>query len=127
MNFRRLSIGILFVLGSSAAVHAQAPGDCDGNSPVDLFIPNVLTPNSDSKNDDFKVHSAHLLKLHAEIYNRWGAKVYSYDGVNGSWDGTLYGVVLGSGTYFYDIEYTSTCAPTQTVKAGGYVTLLRAD
>jgi gliding motility-associated-like protein len=127
MNVRRLSIGILLVLGCTASASAQTPADCDGNSPVDLFVPNVLTPNSDSKNDDFGVYSKHLLKLHVEIYNRWGAKVYSYDGVNGSWDGTLYGVVLGSGTYFYDIEYTSTCAPTQAVKAGGYLTLLRAD
>jgi gliding motility-associated-like protein len=125
MNFRILSIGLFLLLGLSFNSKAQV--DCVGNAPSDFFIPNVITPNNDTKNDEFKVVSANLTKLHVEIFDRWGVKVYTMDGVNSIWDGTAYGSVQCSGTYYYSVEYTTTCAPSQVLKTGGYFTLLRSN
>ncbi|MFM7022147.1 MAG: gliding motility-associated C-terminal domain-containing protein [Flavobacteriales bacterium] len=125
MNVRILSIGFFLLMGLSYSAKSQV--DCLGNTPSDFLIPDVITPNSDGRNDEFKVVSANLTKLHVEIYDRWGIKIYTMDGVNAIWDGTAYGEVQCSGTYYYTVEYITTCAPSLVVKAGGYFTLLRSN
>ncbi|MCX6180518.1 MAG: gliding motility-associated C-terminal domain-containing protein [Bacteroidetes bacterium] len=125
MNFRIFSFGLFLFLGLSNSSKAQV--DCDANVPTDLFIPNVITPNGDAKNDEFRVISGKLTKLHVEIFDRWGIKVYTMDGVNSIWDGTAYGSVQSAGTYYYSVEYSSTCAPSLVLKTGGYFTLLRSN
>lgn len=62
-----------------------------------LFIPNLITPNSDASNDKFVIkgmpeHS------HLKIYNRWGTLVYQNHSYNNSWDAE--GI---SGIYYYDL------------------------
>ena len=39
--------------------------------------------------------------MNVEIYNRWGERVYSWDGENKSWDGNgVDGQPLSEGVYF---------------------------
>ncbi|MFB6307104.1 MAG: gliding motility-associated C-terminal domain-containing protein, partial [Flavobacteriales bacterium] len=45
----------------------------------EVFIPNVITPNSDGENDVFKVSHKGLKRLKIAIYNRWGQKVGKID------------------------------------------------
>lgn len=72
-----------------------------------IIIPNVFTPNGDGSNDFFYVKSDNLASLNCDIYNRWGQLLYSWDNVNGAWDGrTLAGSEVPDGTYFYIIEAT---------------------
>lgn len=123
MKFRILYTGLFFLI----CLSSRAQADCNGTSPSDLMIPNVITPNSDGKNDEFKVVSTDISSLHVEIFNRWGMKVYAYDGVNGIWDATVFGSIQASGIYFYNVEYVSSCAPGVPIKAGGYFTLLRPN
>ena len=40
-----------------------------------LFIPNVITPNGDSKNNSFYVKGSGISEIELFIYNRWGALV----------------------------------------------------
>jgi len=127
MKTRVFSIGFFLLFALSFNSKAQAAVDCKGNTPVDFLIPNVITPNNDGKNDEFKVVSSNLTKLHVEIFDRWGMKVYTLDGINAIWDGTAYGVVQAAGTYYYSVEYTSSCAPSQLLKTSGYFTLLRSN
>jgi gliding motility-associated-like protein len=65
-------------------------------SPRELNVPNIITPNGDSKNDYF-VLDASMSGSSMHIYNRWGQKVYKSDHYNNDWNG----VNLESTVYFY--------------------------
>ena len=70
-----------------------------------ILIPNVFTPNADGSNDVFTVKGTNLESVEGEIYNRWGQKLFSWNGVKGSWDGrTEAGSECPDGTYFYIIK-----------------------
>ena len=70
-----------------------------------ILIPNVFTPNGDGSNDVFTVDGTNLESVEAEIFNRWGQKMYSWNHVKGYWDGrTQSGIEAPDGTYFYIIS-----------------------
>ena len=71
-----------------------------------VVIPNVFTPNGDGSNDVFKINSNGLKTLTCAIYDRWGLKIYEWDGINGYWDGTTKSGLAADGTYFYIATYT---------------------
>lgn len=64
-----------------------------------LFVPNIVTPNNDSKNDVFKVRFRNLKTYHIEIFNRWGNKVYESDDPKEVWDP----IKEEDGVYYYMI------------------------
>jgi gliding motility-associated-like protein len=62
-----------------------------------LFIPNVITPNGDSKNEHFEIDLLESYPDHElTIFNKWGKKIYHSNGYNSNWRGE--GI---SGTYYY--------------------------
>ena len=70
-----------------------------------ILIPTVFTPNGDGNNDFFRVDGVNLKYVEGEIYNRWGQKMFTWDNVNGMWDGkTQSGADAADGTYFYIIR-----------------------
>lgn len=69
-----------------------------------IVVPNVFTPNGDGSNDVFKLIELNLKSVEGEIYNRWGQKLYSWNGLNGAWDGKVSGKIAPDGTYFYIIN-----------------------
>ncbi|MCW3071816.1 MAG: hypothetical protein JWO44_1706 [Bacteroidetes bacterium] len=72
---------------------------------VTFSVPNIFTPNNDGSNDAFTIMGHGLTELHVAIYDRWGLKMYEFDGVHGSWDGrTTAGVEVSDGTYFYMLD-----------------------
>jgi gliding motility-associated-like protein len=75
----------------------------DGDSYI--IVPNVFTPNNDNTNDLFTVKSKGINTLDAEIYDRWGLKLFEWHTVSGGWDGrSTSGVPASDGTYFYIIK-----------------------
>lgn len=64
-----------------------------------LFIPNIVTPNNDGKNDVFKVRFKQIKSYHIEIYNRWGTKVFESDDPSEVWDP----IKEQDGVYYYII------------------------
>lgn len=64
-----------------------------------LFIPNIVTPNNDGKNDVFKVRFRQIKSYHIEIYNRWGSKVFESDNPSETWDP----IQEQDGVYYYVI------------------------
>lgn len=90
----------------------------------DIIIPNIFTPNGDGKNDVFTFKSIGLHFLSAEIYNRWGLKMYEWSVADGGWDGkTPSGDEVPDGTYFYILKARG--VDGQEYKLNGPFTLIR--
>ncbi len=69
--------------------------------PADLFIPNVITPNGDGKNDKFVIVGLpRFPNSGLSIFNRWDNMVYTTPDYQNNWDGTG----LSSGTYYYVLK-----------------------
>lgn len=96
-------------------LHIFNPQGCDtvyGTSvdvlPVDLFIPNVITPNGDGINDYFVISEKGSDKTVNDyyessdliIFNRWGKIVFRSRNYQNNWDGGN----LPDGTYFYVLK-----------------------
>ena len=62
-----------------------------------VVIPNIFTPNEDNINDVFNIKTISVKELTVDIFNRWGTKVNSFDGMSGHWDGKN----QSEGTYYY--------------------------
>ncbi|MEZ4720793.1 MAG: choice-of-anchor L domain-containing protein [Flavobacteriales bacterium] len=63
-----------------------------------LFIPNVITPNGDGKNDAFIIKNIEAFgDAHLRIYNRWGTKVLDVQPYLNDWEPND----ISAGTYFY--------------------------
>ena len=81
----------------------------------DVDIQSVFTPNGDGQNDAFKFiegnkHTMNTIKI--QIYNRWGTKIYSYNGDYKTWEGWNGKIINDnevevnclSGNYFYVVS-----------------------
>jgi gliding motility-associated-like protein len=70
--------------------------------PINNFlIPNIITPNQDGLNDDFKIANFGD-QWSVKIYNRWGKLVFSDDTYHRGWSAED----VESGVYFYYITDT---------------------
>jgi len=92
-------------------------------TPNGVFIPNVFTPNNDGTNDVFTIKGENISELYAEIFNRWGEKLHSWDSLTGFWDGTYNGKTASDGTYFYVAKIIWSDKTEETVR--GHVTILK--
>ncbi|MBO9727266.1 MAG: DUF11 domain-containing protein [Chitinophaga sp.] len=67
----------------------------------DIFIPNIVTPNGDGKNDHFVIPGLDRYPGSSlMIYNRWGNQVYQNKNYDNKWDGNG----LNEGTYYYILK-----------------------
>ncbi|WP_343671805.1 gliding motility-associated C-terminal domain-containing protein [Chitinophaga sp.] len=83
-----------------------------------FFIPNVITPNGDGKNDQFVIKGLDLYPgSRLEIYNRWGNQVYRSDNYSNNWKGEG----LSAGIYYYVLRINMAGGP-QLYK--GYLELI---
>ena len=72
-----------------------------------ISIPNVFTPDADGVNDFFRIRTVGYESLTCRIFNRYGATVYVFEGLNGSWDGfTHAGDKVTPGVYYVNVEAT---------------------
>lgn len=70
-----------------------------------LEIPNVFTPNGDNVNELFVIKSTGIKEITLQIFNRWGEKLYEFNGPKASWDGKApSGEDVPEGTYFYFVK-----------------------
>jgi gliding motility-associated-like protein len=63
------------------------------------FIPNLVTPNKDGKNDTFAIQTKFPRTFQVEIYDRWGIRVYENYSYTNSWPEDK----QENGIYFYRI------------------------
>ncbi|NSL85778.1 DUF11 domain-containing protein [Chitinophaga sp. Mgbs1] len=131
---RKLTFTVRLLSGSSVPNTATIAGnetdiDLSDNTftivpvPVsgdDIFIPNVITPNGDGKNDNFRITG--LEKYPGSslyIYNRWGNQVYQTKDYDNKWQGTG----LNEGTYFYILKLKIPAGGEREYK--GWILLVR--
>ena len=92
----------------------------------ELTIPNAFTPNADGVNDVFRPKETNFKSIDAQIINRWGNKIYSWNKTDGYWNGkTKDGTMCSSGTYFYVITVTFADGSVET--RTGSVTLANGE
>jgi gliding motility-associated-like protein len=89
----------------------------------DVFIPNIITPNGDGKNDILKPYGNYITRFEMRIFNQWGELIKSMNGPNSSWDGTQNGKPQPVGVYTYTLR--ATLADGTEINKKGTITLLR--
>ena len=87
------------------------------------LIPNVISPNGDGKNDEWRLDfiEVYFPNAEIEIYNRWGEQIFKSIGYSNSWNGTYKGQPLPVGVYYYTINFND--GVSEVVK--GSITLLK--
>lgn len=67
-----------------------------------LEFPNAFSPNGDGYNDEFKAKDGYqsIVSFEASIFNRWGQRLYTWDKLDGSWDGKYNGRTVNDGVYY---------------------------
>lgn len=71
----------------------------------DQYVPSVITPNGDGKNDYFRI-GEYSGKVELIIINQWGSLEYSNNNYLNDWDGrNNEGSDLPAGTYFYILKF----------------------
>lgn len=70
-----------------------------------LVVPNAFTPNEDNINDSFKPVTKALKKVKLDVYDTWGALIYSEEGeILRGWDGKIKGVDAENGNYYCKVQ-----------------------
>ncbi|HTH55594.1 MAG TPA: LamG-like jellyroll fold domain-containing protein [Cyclobacteriaceae bacterium] len=70
------------------------------------FLPNVITPNGDDKNQFFKIDDSLIGNVSLSVLNRWGKEVYRSSPYKNDWDGAD----LSPGIYY--MVLTGSCIGT---------------
>ena len=116
MSYREIPAGryqveVMDSLGCVLGLVARVPLD------VDLFIPNVFTPNADGSNDVFFIRNLPQEPAinQLTITNRWGKQVFVSENYQNNWDGTG----AADGIYFYQLQVSG------DVAINGWVEIIR--
>ena len=98
--------------------------DCEH---CDVYWPNVFSPDFDGVNDKFfPMSDCPIDNYSMQIYNRWGALVFSTNDPSDGWDGTYRGQEANMGTYIWRSRFTVIENDIQrSVEASGDITILR--
>lgn len=84
-----------------------------------IYAPNAFTNNKDGNNDKFKITANGVSYFKAEIFNRWGKKIFEWTDPEDGWDGSNAQIDV----YNYVVSYK--LDTDRTYKKFGHVTLLR--
>ncbi len=101
-----------------------------GINPNYIRFPNIITANNDQSNELWRAF--YLLdpyldlgiiidNFHAEIFNRWGQKVFETDSVNSAWNAKD----EDTGSYFYIATFSSTCSNFSLRSAEGTIQVVK--
>ncbi len=83
--------------------------------------PNTFTPNGDGVNDTWEIkYLDQYPDCIVEIYTTTGQRIFSNKGYSKPWDGTLDGIQVPSGTYYFAIDPKNGRKPM-----AGYITIIR--
>lgn len=70
-----------------------------------LYMPTAFTPNSDGKNDLFRIPQGTSLLLHGfSVFDRWGSIIFNTSDISQGWNGKYLGQEVSNGIYVYTIK-----------------------
>lgn len=100
------------------------------NESINLFIPNVFTPNGDGKNDVFMPFTTKqaVKEIRSfKIFNRFGGLIFESKNLSPlaqvGWDGTVKSKNASTGTYIYMVELL--LINDKIIRKSGDITLIR--
>lgn len=112
--------------------------DCEFIQPVNvtlsscycaLEMPNVFTPNNDSRNDLFRpfydCEGDEITSFSMTIFNRWGEEIFQTDNLDQGWDGTTNDEPLPADVYMFVMEYEVAGNTAGMFQEKGEVALVR--
>jgi gliding motility-associated-like protein len=87
-----------------------------------IVIPNVFSPNGDTRNDLFEIQSSGLNEFSLQIFDRWGLLMFETTDINTGWNGkNMAGKLCPEGTYYFILTAIS---DTNDWSKAGHLTLL---
>jgi|AntRauTorckE5430_2_1112549.scaffolds.fasta_scaffold00012_19 gliding motility-associated-like protein len=70
-------------------------------------IPELVTPNGDGTNDEFRVYyGGQVTDYTMTVFNRWGQQIFSSSDVDEAWDGTKDGTPQNTDMYLYFTKFS---------------------
>ena len=90
---------------------------------LEIFIPNVFSPNGDGTNDELFVRGSSFKDFNFRIYNRWGEMIFETTDRLIGWDGKQNGKPLDPGVFVYQLIYSDW--QNMEGERSGNVTLIR--
>jgi len=118
------------VITDDAGCTASATSRVVVKQDIDLYVPNVFSPNGDGLNDFWTLHAgeSEMVLRSLQIFDRWGELLYFLRAptpVNEwpGWEGNYRGYPLNPGVYVYYLEVNLLSG--ETIVRKGDVTLLR--
>jgi gliding motility-associated-like protein len=73
-------------------------------SSKEIFVPNIFTPNGDSKNDVLFVYGNYMASMQFNIFDQWGGMIFSSTNPSIGWDGSYKGKQQPVGVYVYVLK-----------------------
>ena len=102
----------------SKAINLTVPEDL-----VKIKATNIMSPNGDGINDKWVIDNIDRYPNNeVKVFDKVGRFIYGKKGYDNSWEGTLNGVPLAEGTYYYTINF-GTSRPPFT----GFITITRSE
>jgi gliding motility-associated-like protein len=94
----KLVLFLIFFHTTYSSVIAQSATTKDSCN-----VPNIITPNDDGLNDEFKIPCLTEDNVESEllVFNEWGDRVYYAKPYRNNWKGTYKDHNLPDGTYYY--------------------------
>jgi gliding motility-associated-like protein len=95
-----------YIVTASNICHQHVDTATITSKVCDIEAPNVILLSSTNGNNAFYVNYEGVKEFDCTILNRWGNVIHEYSDPAGKWDGTVNGVKVEDGTYFYIIKAT---------------------
>ena len=91
-----------------------------GEEPLTARFPNIITPNGDGVNDVIDFNAYKFDEMEFILFDRWGNERYRSKDISKPFDADGY----HDGTYYYIIQYLSTCTGKQE-QSKGFISVYR--
>lgn len=97
---------VSFVVGTDTIDYEMDEAFSITISESELEVPNAFTPNGDGINDVFRVKEGYtsIIYFKAQVFSRWGKKLYEWNDPAGGWDGKSGGSDVPDGAYYLRID-----------------------
>lgn len=101
-----ITLLVSFVLGTDTLEYELDQPFTVNISESKLEVPNAFTPNGDGVNDVFRVKEGYesIVSFRAQVFNRWGRKLYEWNDPAGGWDGKSGGKDVPDGGYYLVLQ-----------------------